>query len=111
MRAKAGGKCEYCLELKREFKGGPGIWLEAAHVIGRTNRATRWKLNNGVALCSGCHAGYDQHLPIEHEIRTYLITEERYQALRSIPKVKASEQEYAIEHAALMREALRLKLV
>lgn len=35
--------------------------LEAAHIIGRTCRATRWDLNNGLTLCFTCHQNYDQH--------------------------------------------------
>lgn len=110
IRLRSGGKCEYCLEEKREYKGGPGIWLEAAHIIGRTNRSTRWLLENGKALCSGCHAGYDQHLPIEHEIRCYLIGEDKYQELRKVKKVKASEQVYEVELKKLSDEAKRLNI-
>jgi hypothetical protein len=90
----SGGRCEYCLEEKRKAKGLPGIWLEAAHIIGRTNRSTRWLLDNGVALCSGCHASYDQHLPAEKKIRRIVIGEDRYERLSNIPPVDVKKQNY-----------------
>jgi len=40
------GYCERC------GKSGP---LNAHHVIGRRNLATRWDLRNGICLCVGCH--------------------------------------------------------
>lgn len=36
--------------------------LEAAHIIGRTCRATRWDLRNGILLCFAHHHDYDHHL-------------------------------------------------
>lgn len=109
IKLRSGGKCEYCLEEKRSFKGGPGIWLEAAHIIGRTHRGTRWLIDNGIALCSGCHAAYDQHLPLEHEIRTHLIGEFKYKVLRNWPKVKAADQIFEIELDKLTIELKRLE--
>ena len=40
------GKCEFC---------GSKDSLNGHHIYSRTNLATRWDLNNGVCLCSGCH--------------------------------------------------------
>ena len=94
VKQKAGGKCEYCLETRREFKGGPGIWLEAAHIVGRTYRATRWLLENGMALCSGCHKAYDEHRPDELKIRRIVIGEDKYERLCSMKQVIAKNQDY-----------------
>ena len=41
------GQCEIC--------GAQGVKLDAHHVIGRGNLNTRYDLENGVCLCSGCH--------------------------------------------------------
>lgn len=94
VKERAGGKCEYCLEERRTFKGGPGIWLEAAHIVGRTYRATRWLLENGIALCSEHHAAYDQHRPDELKIRRIVIGEEKYERLCSMKQVIAKNQDY-----------------
>jgi hypothetical protein len=45
-KVKQRGSCEYC--GKREN-------LQAAHIIGRTNRRLRWDERNGVCLCVRCH--------------------------------------------------------
>lgn len=42
----AKGKCEVCGKKK---------YLHTHHIIGRRNYQVRWDLENGVALCSGCH--------------------------------------------------------
>lgn len=42
------GYCQIC--------GHKGSYLNAHHVIGRRNQNLRWELQNGLLLCSGCHA-------------------------------------------------------
>ena len=39
------GICQLC--------SGPGNNVH--HVVGRRNRSTRWLVDNGLLLCSGCH--------------------------------------------------------
>ena len=46
VRAKTGNKCEYC---------GITKFLNAHHIISRSNHATRWDLDNGVSLCAKHH--------------------------------------------------------
>ena len=46
VRAKAGNKCEYC---------GATKFLNAHHIISRSNHAVRWDLDNGVSLCVKHH--------------------------------------------------------
>ena len=67
-------QCEHC-KIK-------GTRMEAAHVVGRRHRATRWgayfpKLGEpgweyydlcGHCLCHNCHQQYDEHGPLEHDI-------------------------------------------
>ena len=45
IREGADETCEVC--------GNPGN--NPHHIIGRRNFATRWDLDNGICLCSGCH--------------------------------------------------------
>ena len=35
--------------------------LQAAHIIGRSNHALRWDLQNGLCICSGHHRYYTSH--------------------------------------------------
>lgn len=46
VKIKAHNKCEKC---------GKQNALNSHHVYSRSNRSTRWDLNNGVCLCVGCH--------------------------------------------------------
>ena len=43
---RAGHKCEYCGSVEH---------LNPHHIFGRRNYATRYDLDNGCCLCSGCH--------------------------------------------------------
>ena len=45
------GSCEVC--GKREN-------LNAHHIFTRHNKSTRWDLDNGICLCSGCHVFSDK---------------------------------------------------
>lgn len=60
----AGWTCEHC--------GVRGVRMEAAHVVGRRYRATRWGLFTGDlcghCLCHNCHQQYDEHGPLEDSI-------------------------------------------
>jgi len=35
--------------------------LQAAHIIGRSNHALRWNLQNGLCICAGHHRYYTSH--------------------------------------------------
>jgi len=74
VKEKANWKCEHC--------GRYDSRMEAAHVVGRRHRATRWGCWNydmtkeesrtydlcGHCLCHTCHQEYDEHGPLEPEI-------------------------------------------
>ena len=56
IRLRAGGKCEYCGEVKA---------LQCSHFHGRRKQSTRYDPDNCTGLCFSCH----QHLgenPYEH---------------------------------------------
>ena len=93
VKEKAGRKCECCLETE--------VWLESAHIIGRTYRATRWGCwiegaydLNGMCLCSACHREYDEHRPKELFIRKVVIGLERYERLCEQKKIIAKDQDF-----------------
>ena len=43
------GYCEYCL------KQPPEVVLHAHHIYSRRHYQTRWDIENGICLCTGCH--------------------------------------------------------
>ena len=47
VKHKAGWRCEYC--------GSREKMLNSHHIYSRSNRSTRWDLENGVCLCVGHH--------------------------------------------------------
>ena len=89
------GHCESCLE------GGDFVRLEAAHIVGRTYRTTRWGVwingkydSNGMCLCMKCHQDYDRHVEKEKFIREVVIGVERYDALLTTKKIIAKYQDF-----------------
>jgi hypothetical protein len=67
VKEKAKYKCEHC--------GRYDSRMEAAHVVGRRHRATRWGCYIGEkydlcghCFCHTCHQEYDEHGPLEPEI-------------------------------------------
>jgi len=86
VKDKADHTCEHC-RIR-------GVRMEAAHVVGRRHRATRWGYYatsnecvgaitiktydlSGHCLCHNCHAQYDQHGPLEDDIVEKTIGRER----------------------------------
>ena len=67
VKDKARWVCEFC--------GITGVRMEAAHVVGRSHRTTRWGILladgydlAGHCLCHNCHKQYDEHGPLEFMI-------------------------------------------
>ena len=50
VKLKVGRRCEYCGTTTKK--------IESHHIFGRSNKSTRWDVNNGVSLCFGHHVGY-----------------------------------------------------
>lgn len=96
VKAKAGWKCEHCKVV--------GTRMEAAHVVGRRHRATRWGCHLGGAvdydlcghcLCHNCHQQYDEHGPREEAIVIGTIGVLRKAFIqREAIKLVANEQEF-----------------
>ena len=88
----AGWRCEHCKIV--------GIRMEAAHVIGRRHRGTRWGclLPNqseydlaGHCFCHRCHQQYDEHGPMEPEIINVTVGVMRKAILQDIAKHKVTK--------------------
>lgn len=103
VKERAGYKCEYCQEEGRKIAGPTGAWLEAAHIVGRTYRTTRWLLENGMCLCSGCHRSYDEHRPDELKIRRIVVGEEKYEKLCTMKQVIAKNQDFDVIKKQLLK--------
>ena len=89
------GKCVCCLE------SGDFVRLEAAHIVGRTYRTTRWGVmidgeydSNGLCLCTKCHQDYDRHISKEKFIREVVIGLERYDKLLQTKRIIAKHQDF-----------------
>jgi len=46
VKERDGHRCQYC---------GKTTFLNSHHIFSRSNFLTRWDLDNGITLCSGCH--------------------------------------------------------
>ena len=54
--SRAGNTCELCgAPTASDRASGALIWVQACHIIGRGDWATRWDPRNGVAGCQRCH--------------------------------------------------------
>ena len=52
IKAKDGHKCQKC---------GNAAYLNAHHIVGRSNYKVRWEVENGITLCPKCHFWIEQH--------------------------------------------------
>lgn len=73
VKIRANQKCEYC--LREDLK------LDAAHIVGRVYRGTRWDLANGISLCYRDHQDFDNNGPESQKIFDNLIGQEKYDQL------------------------------
>jgi len=110
VKEKAGYKCEHCKRYDSR--------MEAAHVVGRRHRATRWGTNSanisplgedeairgssqnvpnyfydlcGHCLCHVCHQEYDEHGSLEPEIINQTIGRERLTLIQFYSKKKIAK--------------------
>lgn len=74
---KRGGKCFLC---------GNTEGIEAAHIIGRAQRVTRWLIDppNGIALCHQHHRAFDTYKLDREDLIVRAIGAENYKRLRTI---------------------------
>jgi len=95
VKSKANYHCEHCKIA--------GIRMEAAHVVGRRHRATRWGCYlDGVnydlcghCLCHGCHQHYDEHGPLEDKIIRETINPVRKSLIQiAANKLVGKDQDY-----------------
>jgi len=75
-----------------------GKYLQAHHIWGRKNRATRWLKDNGILLCSGCHM-LDLHSAHQDPIEFCEFIEKRlgivkYNALKELAHQTAKYQNF-----------------
>lgn len=102
IKNRAGYRCEHC--------GISGVRMEAAHVVGRRHRGTRWGCwvawtkeirDNGAhydfaghCLCHGCHQHFDEHGPLELSIVEKTVGLERKAYLQQVAQAVAKNQDY-----------------
>lgn len=95
IKNRAGYACEHC--------GISGVRMEAAHVVGRRHRGTRWGCwvpwgavydFAGHCLCHSCHQHYDEHGPLELQITENTVGLERKAHLQQVAQAVARDQDY-----------------
>lgn len=55
VRDRDGWRCRMCHKTFVRAAGEHRSGLDAAHIISRRHKRTRWVVDNGLALCVGCH--------------------------------------------------------
>jgi len=93
VKALANYRCEHC--------GLMGGRVEAAHVVGRRHRTTRWGLFDelgeydlcGHCLCHQCHQHYDEHGPLEQRIIETTVGLERKEALQFLARTSVAKDQ------------------
>lgn len=93
---KAPGKC---------FRCGATEGLQAAHIIGRAQRVTRWDPTNGICLCHRCHRLFDTHRIDREETIVAAIGGLRYANLRLKAQHLWDRQYPLAELTAALKEA------
>jgi len=84
----AGYACELCGKSHHETR------LNSCHIIGRSNRTTRWLLSNGMCLCFKHHQDYDTHQPDGERIRDLVIERKRLEMLNLLGLSISKYQDY-----------------
>lgn len=103
VKVKKSFTCEHC--------GIRGIRMEAAHVVGRRYRSTRWgAVINGVfdicghCLCHNCHQQYDEHGPLERAIVVRTIGQERLDRIQAFAVQRVAKDQCPEEIERLLEE-------
>lgn len=117
VKEKAKYRCEHC--------GRYDSRMEAAHVVGRRHRATRWgafvdssgsfflpvlQIPNelydlcGHCLCHTCHQEYDEHGPLEPAIVERTVGLERKESIQIFAKRKIAKWQVFGEIEALIKK-------
>lgn len=103
VKIRAGGKCEYC---------GKVTTLNSHHLFSRSNRSTRWDVENGVSLCVYHHTfgNFSAHKsPFEFSEWIQSVRgEEWYQSLRRKASTAYKPDYWAVKEG-LVEEQERLK--
>lgn len=101
VKLRAGNQCEYC---------GKRSYVQSHHIFSRGNKATRWDVQNGVALCAGHHtlsAKFSAHkTPTEFHI---WLEEKKGEEFISILRIKANgvSKLHEFEKKVLLEELRR----
>lgn len=90
----AGYRCEHC--------SIQGVRMEAAHVVGRRHRTTRWGTQDdlcGHCFCHSCHQNYDEHGPLENDIIIGTIGVERKEDLQFLARTSIAKYQDPVDIA------------
>ena len=105
VKHRAGFKCEYCGTREKV--------LNSHHIYSRSNRSTRWDLENGVCLCVGHHTfstKFSAHkTPTEFTEWLYSVKGESWMSdlrvkAHAIAKLKLFEKEELLEELETLKK-------
>ena len=105
VKHRAGFRCEYC--------GSREKVLNSHHIYSRSNRSTRWDLENGVCLCVGHHTfstKFSAHkTPTEFTEWLYQVKGESFMSdlrvkAHAIAKLKMFEKEELLEKLETIKQ-------
>ena len=103
VKIRAGNKCEVCGKTREQTQ------LNSHHIIGRTNRNTRWDLRNGCSLCVQHHkfgkqSAHEDYVWFDEWLKKYRKEDLEYLngIKNTIKKWLPSEKQELIEEFNLM---------
>ena len=92
--ARAGGRCARC---------GKGTYVQAHHIRSCRHWNTRFDLENGLALCRGCHFWAHNHLDADDQVEFYGGFGRDYKALKARSLMSGKGTDYALLSLVLKR--------
>lgn len=96
------GRCARC------GRGAEEVTLQCSHIIGRTNHAVRWDIDNGVCLCYRCHIHWWHKEPLEAQewVKEYL-GEMKLEALKARARATKQWELWEMEHYLKMLQGIK----
>lgn len=101
IKLRAGNVCEMCGQTSKA-RG-----MQAAHYIGRVFHSTRWELDNGACLDTGCHIDIDNDSKLKEDFFRKKMGSQRQDELRTIAYTRIKpDKEKILEELKAKLEAL-----
>lgn len=97
VKLHAHGKCEIC----------PAEAIDSHHMVGRRHMALRWRIENGMALCRGCHLNFHNK---ESLTAWTLLKEKRPLSLGVVEELQYTTVKWGVADLRAIYEGLKAQL-